>query len=248
MEKQNNSIGKTVLIVLLLIVTIASLVLATYAWAKYTSTTNGTATANVAKWNVSFDENMSTFTGSYTHVTDGTIAPGTNGTFVVEVIPGNTEVCFDYTIKIDSIKFLNTAGDEVTTIRTADAENNVTAVTASELKSHITFTCGSQDLKTTPVITGTYTLSGDNENGTTGSFTPNTTADGASVNATTKAVSRTIAWNWAYQKAEGTDAEKATWDEIDTAAGEYANANGLKLEIKYTVTATQVEPNGTHVN
>ena len=52
MENNKKSVGKTVLIVALLIVTIAALVLATYAWAKYTSTTDGTATAQVAKWNV----------------------------------------------------------------------------------------------------------------------------------------------------------------------------------------------------
>ena len=37
MEKQKKSVGTIALVVLLLIVTIASLVLATYAWSTYTS-------------------------------------------------------------------------------------------------------------------------------------------------------------------------------------------------------------------
>ena len=53
MEKQKKSVGTTLLVILLLIVTIAALVLATYAWAKYTEkVAENTASVQVAKWNV----------------------------------------------------------------------------------------------------------------------------------------------------------------------------------------------------
>ena len=81
MEKQNKSVGKTILIVALLLVTIAALVLATYAWAKYTSSEQGTATATVAKWDVSFDKGTSVFSKTFTNVKTERLAPGTDGKF-----------------------------------------------------------------------------------------------------------------------------------------------------------------------
>lgn len=103
MEK--NTKGKTALIVLLLIVTIASLVLATYAWAKYTSSFNGTATAQVAKWNVTANTAELTFSKQFTHVvTPNKLAPGTNGQFSASLDVTGTEVDVAYTITIDKIE------------------------------------------------------------------------------------------------------------------------------------------------
>lgn len=122
MEKQNKSTGKTALIVLLLLVTIVSLVLATYAWAKYTTTEEGTATAQVAKWNVTADTAELTFSKTFTHVVDpNKLAPGTNGQFSASLDVTGTEVDVAYTITIDSIE------NKPTNLIIKDAKQNVLA-------------------------------------------------------------------------------------------------------------------------
>lgn len=102
MEKQNKSMGATLLVVLLLIVTIVSLVLATYAWAKYTTTVDGNATAVVAKWNVTGNSTDLTWTKEFTHVVADRLAPGTNGTIPVSLEINDTEVDVQYTITLVS--------------------------------------------------------------------------------------------------------------------------------------------------
>ncbi len=103
MEKQNKSVGKTILIVALLLVTIAALVLATYAWAKYTSSEQGTATATVAKWDVSFDKGTSVFSKTFTNVKTERLAPGTDGKFDLTITSNDTEVAYTYTIEMANI-------------------------------------------------------------------------------------------------------------------------------------------------
>lgn len=140
MEKQNNTMGKTVLIVLLLVVTIVSLVLATYAWAKYTSSfENKTATAQVAKWNVSADSADLTFSKTFTHVIDpNKLAPGTDGTFSASLDVTGTEVDVAYTVKIKSIE------NKPTNLILTDDEGN-------------TLTVGSEITGTLPVGSTTAT-------------------------------------------------------------------------------------------
>ncbi len=225
MEKQNKSTGKTVLIVLLLLVTIVSLVLATYAWAKYTTTEEGTATAQVANWNVTFTSADNTFTGTYTHVVEGKIAPGTTGTFDVTVNPNDTEVCFDYTMKIDSVQFLD-GQDNVL----ADTTTLADGVTLADFRSHIKFTNeAGTDVTNGAATSGTFDLSNHNS--------------GTASNAADTTGKETFTWTWPYN-GTATEADAiAAYDKIDTAAGEYAAANGLKMKVNYTVTAVQVEPN-----
>ena len=224
MEKQNKSTGKTALIVLLLLVTIVSLVLATYAWAKYTTTEEGTATAQVAKWNVSFTSEDDSFVGTYSHVVTGKMAPGTTGTFDVTVNPGNTEVCFDYTMKIDNIQFLN--GQNVLI---PDETEIADGITIADLKSHITFTNEDNvDVTKGAVTSGTFDLTGHN----TTSAAPADDKDGT----------ETFTWTWPYSTDSADANVVAAYDAIDTAAGEYANANGLQMKVNYTVTAVQVKP------
>lgn len=228
MEKQKKSFGTIALVVLLLIVTVVSLILATYAWAKYTTTNTSNATANVAKWNVSFTPDNSTFTGHYSHVVEGKIAPGTTGTFTVTPVPADTEVCFNYTIKIDSIDFMNGTSD------TPLADSTVLdgSITLANLRSHIVFTSGNIDLTDgTNSISGTYNL-GDGAN--SGSGTHNNSTGAALANA-----SHTITWTWAFSGS-------GNYDEVDTAAGKYADANGLRMKVNYSATAVQVEPNATN--
>ncbi|MBR4260582.1 MAG: hypothetical protein IKQ33_01320 [Clostridia bacterium] len=249
-NKQKKSVGTIALVILLLIVTIVSIVLATYAWAKYTTTVTGDSnTATVAKWNPTFAEG-GTFTGSYSHVATGKIAPGTSGTLTITPTPNNTEVCFDYSITIDSIDLLD--GETVLTDSTVLADG----ITVAQVKEHIILKNGNTVIN--GPITGTYDLTGTNHN----------TAPGTSPSTVT------VTWEWPYEDATkrseldaaqqaydnavagGQDttellstlnakkAALAAYDAIDTAAGKYANsnANGLKLKINYTATATQVEP------
>lgn len=230
MEKQKKSVGTIALVVLLLIVTVAALVLATYAWAKYTTTApQQTATANVAKWNVSFDYG-GTFTQNYTHVSTGTIAPGTSGEITIQPVPGSTETCFDYTIHMDKFVLMNGDSemnpDDV--IKASDGTN--AAVKVSDVLGHISLTCGSVNFKTTDLV-GSYDLSGTTHNGASGSL------QNKSTGATFSSNVYTITWNWPYD--DGSD--NAAYDRIDTALGEYAaqTGNDIKLKVNYTCKATQ---------
>lgn len=234
-QKQKKSVGTIALVVLLLIVTIASLVLATYAWAKYTSKESSNATATVAKWNVDFTQENSTFVGHYNHVVDTKIAPGTEGTFDITVVPNNTEVCFNYTIKIDSVEFYNGTTkleDTALLFGSETTEDTSDDVTLAQFRSHIKF-YDSNNVDITDgshVISGTYNLADHTAN--------NTSAPG------TVTGTNTVTWKWPYQLTTGTDTEKAEYDRIDTAAGKYADStNGnFKMKVNYTATAVQVDP------
>ena len=266
MEKQKKSVGAIALVILLLIVTIVSLVLATYAWAKYTTTVgplNGTA--NVAKWNVTFNGDDSQFIGTFNHVVEGKIAPGTSGQITVTPVPNDTEVCFDYTISNVSIDLLDNAGNALD-----DSTPLVDGVTVGQVKSHITVTSNNTNLlAANATVGGTWNLTNENATPLTGSGT-------------------VLVWNWPYEgeglanaisdaqnavndaqnaynlvQNEQTTSDLATaqdalnaaqtnmanYDKIDTAAGKYSSANavqngvnGLRLRVNYTATATQVEP------
>lgn len=105
MEKQKKSVGTTILVVLLLIATVASLVFATYIWAKYSSTKEATASATVAKWNVTATNTDLAFAKEFTHVvTPNKLAPGTNGSFSAKLDVTGTEVDVAYTVTIVSIE------------------------------------------------------------------------------------------------------------------------------------------------
>lgn len=234
MEKEKKSIGAIVLVVLLLIATIVTLILATYAWAKYTSTQTGSATAQVAEWNVSFTEGKNSFTGEYSHVATGKIAPGTTGSFTITPSAASTEVCFNYTIQITSVKLLNGETELANDFVLADD------VTVGQVLSHITFTSGGTTLNNgatgTNSISGTYNLG--SHNSTSG--------------AASSPESYTITWTWPYELENGTAEQKAAYNVIDTAAGKYAagttgegaNAtqNNLQLKVNYTINAVQVQP------
>lgn len=232
-KKQKKSVGTIALVVLLLIVTIASLVLATYAWAKYTSKTEGTAQAEVAKWDVTFSDADTNFVGTYTHITANKIAPGSSGTFDITVAPGNTETCFNYVIKIDSFEFVDENGDVLPTSTVLEAASATTAaidgvisdVTIADLRSHIVVTDvdSSTALNTNSTVNGAWHING-------------------CADASSNDLSKTISWAWAYE-GTGDAAAQAAYDVVDTAAGRYVAAgNTLRLKFNYTITATQVAP------
>jgi len=104
MEKQKKSVGTVALVILLLLVTIVSLIVATYAWARYTTTLdNGTANVSVAKWNVTEGTNGATFSKEYTHVVQDKMAPGTSGSMTAGINVTGTEVDVAYKVSIMSI-------------------------------------------------------------------------------------------------------------------------------------------------
>ena len=108
--KRKNS-GFYALVALLLIITIVASGLGIYAWAKYTSSQNGSANAQVAKWYFDLKntsgQSLATAgpidladTIDFSHVKSGTIAPGTNGQFQMVVDTRGTEVSLIYNIDI----------------------------------------------------------------------------------------------------------------------------------------------------
>lgn len=231
-QKQKKSVGTIALVVLLLIVTIASLILATYAWAKYTSKTTGTAQAEVAKWDVTFSDVDTNFVGTYTHITDTKIAPGSSGTFDITVNPGTTETCFNYVIKIESFEFVGADGKvlDPTTVLEAKTAETAEIDGVKALDKDITVV----DLRNHIVVTDEdgHTLATGSE-ATTGAWHINACADKKSNDT-----SKTISWAWAYQ--DTTDDE---YDVVDTAAGRYVAAgNTLRLKFNYKITATQIAP------
>lgn len=100
--------------IMLTVVMIVSLAIGLFAWSKYTATQSGSANAVVAKWNfnLSLKSGATTVTGNQTlnladtldqettHVANGKIAPGTSGTFDIEIDTSGTEVSMVYDVTI----------------------------------------------------------------------------------------------------------------------------------------------------
>ena len=141
----------SVLLVLVLAVAISAYsVGGTYA--KYTTTANYTGTANVAKWNIAMKSGDTTLTAGEsfsiartadTNVADERIAPGTTGTFNLQLDATNTEVAFGYTIsftvtnKPTNLKFYSDSS----------YQNEITAT--SDVYTVSSNTIGLADAKTT---------------------------------------------------------------------------------------------------
>ena len=109
--KKENKLGKFVAFVLL--ITLVALILVANTYAKYTTETNLTAEATVAKWSIKVNDNdikdsttfnlfdtiydTTTAGGEETDVSTGKIAPGTKGSFSM-IIKNESEVTAEYTI------------------------------------------------------------------------------------------------------------------------------------------------------
>ena len=224
MENNKKSAGTIALVVLLLIVTIASLILATYAWAKYTTTESGSASANVAKWNVTLDEADKSITHTATHTVTGKIAPGTSGSFDIIINPGDTEVCFDYSILLSNATF-NPSG----------SIGHLKFFADSAYTNEIVL--GTQNT----ALTGRIDL--DSHNNTSNRTPVNATAVG---DGTYKV---TIYWVWpydreaankiaAYASIVANETTNEAYDAVDTTSGETVTS----MTVTYTTTATQVQP------
>ncbi|MBR1654304.1 MAG: hypothetical protein IJ690_05080 [Clostridia bacterium] len=237
MENQNkkNNAGTIALVVLLLIVTIAALILATYAWAKYSATPEvNTATANVAHWNVSLGSNNSSFVQTYNHVVNTKIAPGTKGSFEVEISGlADTEVCVAYQVTLDSVTF--TPGSSISHLKffkEASYENEI--VPNGTSGSNIAF-AGTIDL--------------DDHEGTPANNAANdVNTVGAKGTVTDGKLTKTIYWVWPYDYDEANnitayqgniEATPEAYDATDTAVGE---GGVTSMSLAFTVKAWQVDP------
>ena len=107
MQKEK-SIGRNILIVVLILVTIASVCAGLFAWAKYQTTINGTATGETAKWSFKVSDGDTstqeiefpmTRKDNNTSVTEGKLAPGTYGELEIGIDATGTETSLTYVIE-----------------------------------------------------------------------------------------------------------------------------------------------------
>ncbi|MBE5806400.1 MAG: hypothetical protein E7313_06850 [Clostridiales bacterium] len=107
MQKEK-SIGRNILIVVLILVTIASVCAGLFAWAKYQTTINGTATGETAKWSFKVSDGDTstqeidfpmTRKDNNTSVAEGKIAPGTYGELQIGIDAAGTETALTYVIE-----------------------------------------------------------------------------------------------------------------------------------------------------
>lgn len=209
-EKRKTQKGVVVLLVLLTLITVVSVILATWAWAKYTTSGTGTGTAQVAKWNVTVNDS-STFEQTYTHVLADRIAPGTSGSLDVDLnILAEVDTTYTVSISKVTVEYVDS-----TTSGTAKIPTNMTFKKAGTGTSATT-TLSASDLKA-----GTVIASGT------------TTASSAATEKTIKALS----WEWPYESSSTDATEQATYDAADTADGQ--NPVKITIEYKVVVTQQQ---------
>ena len=228
-QKQKKSVGTVLLVILLLIVTIASLILATYAWAKYTSQETGSATAQVAKWDVDVDFSHSNYKEqTFSHVLKQRLAPGTSGHFDITIKPQNTEVDFTYEIILEKVEASN----------------------GGSVPKHLHFYTNASHSKDD--LIGDITGITDEETGTTAESKLKGTIEVIDPDTKTKKADLqdktvTIYWEWPYENPDtssedsnkDSDGDGITdYDEQDTEDGQKAS----ELTITYKVITKQVNP------
>ena len=107
-EKKKSNLGFMLLVILLIsvILCISSFGIAT--WARYRSVTGSNVEAQIAKWSFKVNGEEEQFadinladTIAFTNVEKTTIAPGTYGSFDLEIDASGSEVSLDYYIKIN---------------------------------------------------------------------------------------------------------------------------------------------------
>ena len=97
-----------ILIVAILLATLAISI----AYSKYFTEVSGTGSITVAKWNFTVNGSSDTIgtiilgntTDDNSNVADGVIAPGTSGSFAIELDITGTEVALDYTIEFENLE------------------------------------------------------------------------------------------------------------------------------------------------
>lgn len=132
MEKDKKNYGKSILVVLLLLITMVALVFATYAWARYTSTASGNVRANIARWDVTLTSEQTRFVRNYEHVVTGKMAPGTEGQIDIALAANDTDVNFDFELALNDINDLNNKPAHVLFYRERTVNDQTGAVTFSK--------------------------------------------------------------------------------------------------------------------
>ena len=140
-QPRKKNAGLMALIVVLLIITTIASCVGMYAWARYTSSQNGSSTAQVAKWYFNLKTGEATIgaetktllnltrTDGYGHVVEGEIAPGTHGELPIIVDTTGTEVDLEYTVEVviencpTNMKFIPTSESTVTETRSGTGED-----------------------------------------------------------------------------------------------------------------------------
>ncbi|WP_165247619.1 hypothetical protein [Adlercreutzia sp. ZJ141] len=240
---------------------------ATYA--KYVTSDDATDTARVAKWGVTFAADTDLFSQSYKDaaVTDDTatvkvgttdvknlVAPGTTGTGfgVMESNTAKPEVSYGVTIelkgdaKMPMLKYRPNDGSETNYEPVKFTVSNGTTVLKQDmdLQALKEFFDGTKSLYVYDIGADRYYVD-ENLDGTIDD------AEKAGDKAQTTAPSINVKWEWKY---EGTDPNKALYDELDTILGndssgssvtEYSGGfiSGIKTDVQlnWTFTATQID-------
>lgn len=201
-------------------------------FAKYITSESGSDFARVAKWGVNIeadsfgmfttqyktDDTTATFTGDYSVESgngDDVLAPGTKGTFANIAITGTPEVAVDV--------------DVVATVAVSD-----NWIVGGDFYCPVTITVG-----TTAISGLDYNSATEFANaikteidGKSAQYAPNEDL-GAIYNNT----NLDLAWSWAF---EGTAGSEQT-DAKDTALGDKAVAEDLKISIGVDITVTQID-------
>ncbi|MDR0978902.1 MAG: hypothetical protein LBL91_03055 [Lachnospiraceae bacterium] len=113
MEKGSKK--NVILIVVLILLTIAAVILATWSYARYISVVNADGTATVARWSFTATNGEATLdtialedTTLNSKVADGKIAPGTDGSFNIVVDGSGSEVAIEYSIELSNFQDMPT--------------------------------------------------------------------------------------------------------------------------------------------
>ena len=112
--KKTNKSAVIVFVLLLLVAVTAMMVASTYA--KYTAEVNGTGTVTVAKWAFTTDNPAANLNATVefldtvdpTSLVNGKVAPGTRGSFKINISNATSEVGAEVTLKFGTITGLPT--------------------------------------------------------------------------------------------------------------------------------------------
>lgn len=110
-KTSKKSAWSNLLIIFLIAVIMVTSSIGIFAWAKYQTAINGSATAQVAKWSFKLVDGITetsdvidfafTRTDGYEHVEEGKLAPGTFGEFEIGIDARGTETILEYVIDVE---------------------------------------------------------------------------------------------------------------------------------------------------
>ena len=213
-QPKKKNAGLTALIALLLIITTVASCVGLYAWAKYISSQNGQATAQIAKWYFNLKTGEETIDGKtktlleltrtdeYGHVAQGKIAPGTHGEIPIIIDTTGTEVDLQYSL--------------VVVIENCPTNMTFTTSDASKTSVERSGTGTAQDPKIATITVTKYISH--------------------SVTDANRKHNETITWNWPYETLDANNSAVAG-DEVDKAD------NGKEITVRITATGTEMLEN-----